>query len=144
MVFEEIGIFISGLGLFLAAIGLFLNWKSVQENTKAREIQTLSDSFKGIQEIIKDLYVNYKTKSEAEKKEWDSLLFNSIEYFAFLVNNKFINDRKLTSFFDEAIVMWYEEIFLKRHDKLVVNDRKQYPEFKKLYHIIKLRLAKRR
>jgi len=128
---------LSIVGLFVASLGLFLNWRAIKENTKTREIQLISDTFKNIKDVEKELYLNFKNKSEEEKKEWDSLLFNSIEQFAFLVNHKYLKDKKLAGFFNDAIALWYEEIFLKHHDQNVINDNKQYPEFKKLYHKIK-------
>jgi hypothetical protein len=130
---------INSVGLIFAGIGLFLTWWFIRENTKTREIQMLNDTFRSIKETERELYSHYKGKDEQSKKEWDSMLFNSIEQFAFLVNNKFIKNQKLTSFFDDAIIMWYESIFLKNSDDAIINDDKQYSEFKKLYHTIKKR-----
>jgi hypothetical protein len=101
---------VSGIGLFLTGIALLLNWQSLKENNKAREIQLLTNTFNAINEIEGKLYTEYKGK---DKKEWDSLLFNSIEYFAFLINNRFISNYKMRSFFDDVIIIWYENIFLK-------------------------------
>ena len=83
------------------------------------------------------LYTKYKDADKQTKKEWDSLLFNSIEQFAFLVNNKFIKNDKMTHFFDDAVVKWYDDIFVKYHTSKEIDDKDVFPEFKKLYRIIK-------
>lgn len=127
------------LSAIFAGIGLILNWFALRENNVTRQIQLLNDSFRSIKETEMTLYKEYKNADQKTKKEWDSLLFNSIEQFAFLVNEKFIKNKKISGFFDDAIVMWYEQIFLKHYSDEEVNNPKNYPEFKKLYHSIKLK-----
>ncbi|RLG15056.1 MAG: hypothetical protein DRN66_00445 [Candidatus Nanohalarchaeota archaeon] len=124
---------------FIAGIGLFLNWWAVKENTKTRQLQLMNDVFKSIKETELLLYKEYKSTDAETKKEWDSLFFNSIEQFAFLVNEKYIKDKKIAGFFDDAVVMWYEEIFLKpkHYTKEEIDNPKIFPEFKKLYFCIK-------
>ena len=63
-------------------------------------------------------------------------LFNTIEYLAFLINNRFVGDRRLENFFRGAFVYWYEELFQK-HDSEAEQDPMQYDEFKKLYKKLK-------
>jgi hypothetical protein len=127
----------AGISALAAAIGLVLNFISLRKNTQTREVQLLNDSFNKIIEIEKTLYKDYKGKPKEVQKEWDSLLFNSIELFSFYVNEKFIKNKKVISFFDDAIVKWYEEIFLKHSSKEEIKNKKYYPEFKKLYKNIK-------
>ncbi|MFH1916771.1 MAG: hypothetical protein ABIJ21_05885 [Nanoarchaeota archaeon] len=129
-------IWISAVGTFFAGIGLFLNWHAIREENKTRTAQIFIDSFERIIKVEKSLYTDFDIKSVNQKKEWDSLLFNSIELFAIMVNTKMIKDKPMRTFFDDAIVRWYEEIFLKFHED-EVNEGKMYPEFKKLYHSIK-------
>ena len=62
--------------------------------------------------------------------------FNTIEYLAFLINNDFVGDPRLESFFRRAFVFWYEELF-KKHDSSAEQDPNQYEEFKKLYRRLK-------
>lgn len=123
----------------IAGIGLILNWLALRENNITRQIQLLNDTFKSIKETEITLYEKYKNSNSKTKKEWDSLLFNSIEQFAFLVNEKFIKNKKISGFFDDAVIMWYEQIFLEHYSKEEISDEKNYPEFKKLYHTIKLK-----
>lgn len=115
---------------------------SIKENNKTRQIQLLNDVFKSIKETELTLYKEYKNAGQKTKREWDSLLFNSIEQFAFLVNEKFIKNKKIAGFFDDAVVMWYEQIFMKHYSQEEISNQKTYPEFKKLYHSIKLKQQK--
>ena len=55
---------------------------------------------------------------------------------------KFIKDKKIAGFFDDAVIRWYEQIFLKHYSEDEVNNPKNYQEFKKLYHSIKLKQQK--
>jgi len=135
----DIPLIIAIVSALFAGIGLILNWLALKENNLTRQIQLLNDSFKSIKETEITLYKEYKNADQKTKREWDSLLFNSIEQFAFLVNERFIKNKKISGFFDDAVVMWYEQIFLKHYSKEEVNNIKNYPEFKKLYHTIKLK-----
>ena len=106
---------------------------------RVRQLQLLSDSFKNIKET-ETRSEKYRNSNDETIKEWDGLLFNSIEHFAFLVNEKFIKNKKISGFFDDAVVGWYEEILLEHYkDEEEVNNPKIYPEFKKLYNSIKLK-----
>ena len=55
---------------------------------------------------------------------------------------KIIKDKKIAGFFDDAVVRWYEQIFLKHYSEEEVNNPKNYQEFKKLYHSVKLKQQK--
>jgi len=135
----DVSIIIAVISALFAGIGLILNWLALRENNITRQIQLLNDSFQSIKETEITLYKEYKSANSQTKKEWDSLLFNSIEQFAFLVNEKFIKNKKISGFFDDAVIMWYEQIFLKHYSDDEINNPKNYPEFKKLYHKIKLK-----
>lgn len=136
---DYISLIIAALSAGFAGFCLILNYQSIRENNTTRQIQLLNNMFKDIQENAKILFKDYKNADLENRKKWDSLLFNSIELFAFLVNEKFIKDKKISGFFDDAIVMWYEEIFLKHYSKEDIGSSKIFPEFKKLYHTIKLK-----
>jgi len=138
----EVPLVIAVVSAVFAGIGLILNWLALRENNKTRQIQLLNDVFKSIKETESTLYKEYKGKDKETQKEWDSLLFNSIEQFAFLVNERYIKDKKIVGFFDDAVVMWYEQIFLKHYSQEEVNNLKNYQEFKKLYYTIKLKQQK--
>lgn len=138
----DIPLIVAIISALFAGVGLILNWLALRENNQTRQLQLLNDSFKSIKETEITLYKEYKNADQKTKREWDSLLFNSIEQFAFLVNEKFIKNKKIAGFFDDAVVMWYEQIYLKHYSEEEVNNPKNYQEFKKLYHSIKLKQQK--
>lgn len=117
-----------------ASIALIFNRRAIREATRTRELQIFHDIFqeiKGLEEKQKE----YKTDNE--KKAWNSLFFNTLEYFSFLINKAYLSDRRILSFFEDAIAAWYEQIFLKRASKKEQEDEKVYPEVKKLYKTLK-------
>jgi hypothetical protein len=63
-------------------------------------------------------------------------MFNDIEWLCFLINEKFISDRKILTQLEPTLIGYYEDTFLKyvSKDEKVT---KRYPEFIKLYQAIK-------
>ena len=131
----DLSLVIATLSAIFAAVGLILNFWAVRESNKTRQLQLFENTFNRIKDTEKLLYDRYKNSDEDAKKDWDSLFFNELEFFALLVNEKHI-DPKLGKFFDEAIVDWYEGIFVKFHKEDLKNKR-AYPQLKKLYLKIK-------
>ncbi|MBS3053502.1 MAG: hypothetical protein J4469_03295 [Candidatus Aenigmarchaeota archaeon] len=127
----------AAVSAFFAGIGLILTYWGVRENTRTRQIQLLESAFRSIKEVEMLLYTKYKKASAKTKREWDSLLFNSIEFFSFLVNKKYIKDEAARSFFDGAIIQWYEQIFLQHASKSDIKNQDVYPEMKALYKEIR-------
>ena len=77
------------------------------------------------------------SEHDISRKQWVYRIFNDIEWLCFLINEKFISDRKIRKQFEPTLIEYYENMFLK----YVSNDEKLangYPEFVKLYQAIKL------
>ena len=77
------------------------------------------------------------SEHDISRKHWVYRIFNDIEWLCFLINEKFISDRKIRKQFEPTLIEYYENMFLK----YVSNDEKpakRYPEFVKLYQAIKL------
>ncbi len=134
----NIGSLISGVA---TAFGAWFAYFALKENTKTRELQLLDNAFKEIKAAERDLYLHFNNKEK--KEQWDSLFFNSIEYFSLLVNSRYISDPRIIKFFADAIIMWYEDIFLENTSKKDQNDPKIYPQMKKLYHRLKFQQLRR-
>ena len=118
-----------------AVWALGANIWATKENTKTRQLQLLENTFSSIQGAERLLYEKYKKSDPNAKKEWDSLFFNKLNFFAFLVTKKHI-DNNLSKFFDDAIVDWYERIFMEYH-KEDIDNPEIYPYLKELYESIK-------
>lgn len=61
------------------------------------------------------------------------MFFNTVEYFCFLVNNKFLSHPKALLFFADSIVVYYERMYVVNYAEDHVNDPAKFAEFKKLY-----------
>ena len=75
---------------------------------------------------------------DISRKKWAYRMFNDIEWLCFLINEKFISDKKILRQLEPTLIGYYEETFLKyvSKDEKVA---KRYPEFIKLYQAIKQR-----
>jgi hypothetical protein len=71
------------------------------------------------------------------RKQWVYRMFNDIEWLCFLINEKFISDKKILRQLERTLIGYYEDTFLKyvSKDEKVA---KRYPEFIKLYQAIKM------
>jgi len=73
---------------------------------------------------------------DISRKKWAYRMFNDIEWLCFLINEKFINDKKILRQLEPTLIGYYEETF----QKYVSKDEKvakRFPEFIKLYQAIK-------
>lgn len=88
-----------------AGCGLFATCWAIIENNKTRQLKLFSDSFENIHDVERLLYTDSNTTKNAKtRKNWLSLFFNSLEQFAFLANEKFLDDKRLVGFFKDAII----------------------------------------
>jgi hypothetical protein len=73
---------------------------------------------------------------DISRKKLAYRMFNDIEWLCFLINEKFISDKKILRQLEPTLIGYYEESFLKyvSKDEKVA---KRYPEFIKLYQAIK-------
>ena len=134
------GILLKHIFLFFSVIavviGLFFTASSWSRDRKSRELQIAENRFKELQSLSREYYDKYNDMNEDKKKNWDDLFFNSLEWFTFLINEKRI-EKKVIAFFDDAIISYYEDIFVKVMPQNVIVDENQYEEFKKLYKKLK-------
>jgi hypothetical protein len=128
---------VASASALFAGVGLFFTWWGLRSESLTRQLQIFDNSFNNVNQTIQLLYDKYEQESEERKKQWDSQLFNQVEYLAFLVNKRYLRDREMLSFFEDAIVDWYEQIFLKHHGTEEVDNPKVYPEMKTLYRRLK-------
>jgi hypothetical protein len=73
---------------------------------------------------------------DSTRKQWVYRILNDIEWLCFLINEKFISDKKILKQLEPSLIGYYEDTFLKyaSKDEKVSN---RYPEFSKLYRAIK-------
>jgi len=76
------------------------------------------------------------SEHDISRKQWVYRMFNDIEWLCFLINEKFISDKKILKQLEPTLIDYYENMFLKYVSK-DEKDSKRYPEFTKLYQTIK-------
>jgi hypothetical protein len=78
------------------------------------------------------------SEHDITRKQWVYRMLNDIEWLCFLINEKFISDKKILRTLEPTLIGYYEDTFLKyvSKDEKVA---KRYPEFIKLYQAIKER-----
>jgi hypothetical protein len=76
------------------------------------------------------------SEHDISRKQWVYRMLNDIEWLCFLINEKFISDRKILKQLEPTLIDYYEDKFLKNISK-DEKDSKRYPEFTKLYQAIK-------
>jgi hypothetical protein len=126
---------------FAAEVALIITYFTFRNFGESEEIKLAESVFKDIRmlEDKKSDLPGYQSIYEDKYKDWASLFFNTLEWFSFLVNSRKIKDDKIIGFFKDAIIEWYEKIFLEEYyiTKEQVNDSNEYKEFKKLYKRLK-------
>lgn len=117
---------------FFAGITLGLNAWHFIKTRKTEEIR-LTES------ILKDLrdFEEKRPKLEDDpgsRHEWGRQYFNAIEWLSFLINNKYINDKKLIDYFKHDVKAWHEKWFVYDYLQQHLRDGKEYyEEFRKLF-----------
>lgn len=130
----EVSASIAVVGAFIFAIKSYISFRNAEELKLAESI------FKDLRDLEKKKYELPIEPTEKEQlKDWASLFFNTLEWFSFLVNKNKIKDRETVNFFKDAVIDWYDNIFLDSMyiEIWQVKKDNEYPELKKLYKDMK-------
>lgn len=111
----------------------YLTFRSIGTTEQVKLVEKIKDS---LYDLDKEL-PTIKDDDEDALSLWDSRLFNTLEWYSFLVNKKKITDKNLKEYFKDVIINHYEEHFLEKASEQEKNDPDQYPEFKTLYKELK-------
>jgi hypothetical protein len=121
--------YIAIISAAISVLSLIISSYALGESRKTRDMQHFYNIFKDIL-ALEENQKEYIGKGEQEA--WNSLFFNTLEYFCFLINEKLLPERP-RRFFEDAIIQWYENIFVKQMSKEKQENPKKYPELKALY-----------
>lgn len=119
------------------AIALFYTIVTVRRTKRLDQI-TLSDRiFAELRELDRELAkIPPGSHYDDARSQSYSRIFNTLNYFSFLVNQKMIDDRWLLEYMKPVLIRYYEETFLKNASS-VERDSNSYQQFKKLYFKLK-------
>jgi hypothetical protein len=119
-----------------AAIGLVFNGITFLKNRQMNETRTIAEVVLQINELGKQLG---EVKGQQESILWYDRFFNTLEWFAFLVNTDRLKDWKQVQFLGPAIINYYDEL-LPRYQNLLPEDKRKdldFTELKTLYDKLK-------
>ena len=123
----------AAIAAIIAFIALIFTASEFRASRKTRELDIFDRSFNNIVTTERILREKYDTIPEEKRVEWDSVLFNQLEYFSFLVNKSYLKDQKMLDFLKDSIVSWFDDIFLKYASEEERTKTNFYPEWKELY-----------
>lgn len=130
-------VFLPTISGIAASIGLIISAITLRKNNETRELHITENIVSDLKNLEREFLEKYAHKDETERRKWDILFFNSIEWLCFLINERKIRDKKIIYFFKDGLIAWYEDILVKHYSKEELDDQKIFPEFKKLYHELK-------
>jgi hypothetical protein len=119
------------------ATALFYTIVTYRRSKKLDQI-TLSDGiFHELRELDRELAkIPSESQYDDARSQVYSRIFNTLNYFSFLVNRKVIDDRWLLEYMKPVLIRYYEETFLKNASS-VERDSNSYQQFKKFYFKLK-------
>ena len=122
-------------GIYAAA--LFYTVITFRRSKKLDQITQTNVIMSGWREIEIELdKVPPGSEYDISRKKWVYRMLNDIEWLCFLINEKFISDKKILRQLEPTLIGYYEDTFLMYASK---DERvaKRYPEFIKLYQAIR-------
>jgi hypothetical protein len=123
-------------GLAAAAGVWFAGWQ-LRESRKATQLQVFDATFKDVRALEHEYYTSVQGTGEAQEQQWCNRFFNTLEYLAFLINTKLVPDKLILRFYKDALIEWYDEIFLTKATIDQRTNRERFPELKQLRERLK-------
>ena len=119
------------------ATALFYTIVTVRHTKRLDQI-TLSDHiFSELRELDRELAkIPPGSQYDNARSQVYSRIFNTLNYFSFLVNQKMIEDKWLLEYMKPVLIRYYEETFLKNASS-VERDSNSYQQFKEFYFKLK-------
>jgi hypothetical protein len=115
----------------VAGLGLLVNARATRQARQTRELQLFEHIFSDIRTLDEKLHIAARSGTSREDLVgWRSHFLNTLEYLSFLVNRRYLRDKHLVEFFSEALVRWYQDIFLAQATDEERSDLAIYPEFR--------------
>jgi hypothetical protein len=118
------------IALVSALAGLGFSACALWSNARQRNLDLFVQYYRRVVDIV-DKLTSAGAKDDVEECERIAfMLAVELEAFAFLVNDKRLNEQKMVEFWKPTLLGWYHSLF----PKLIPdwNDNKNYVEFKRL------------
>ena len=119
------------------ATALFYTIVTYRRSKKLDQIALSDRIFRELRELDRELAkIPSESQYDDARSQVYSRIFNTLNYFSFLVNRKVIDDRWLLEYMKPVLIRYYEETFLKNASS-VERDSNSYQQFKKFYFKLK-------
>jgi hypothetical protein len=116
------------------ATALFYAIVTYRRSKKLDQIALSDRIFNELRELDRELAkIPSESQYDDARGQVYSRIFNTLNYFSFLVNRKVINDRWLLEYMKPTIIKYYEETFQTHAPSIDKSDPKSYQEFKRFY-----------
>ena len=101
------------------------------------QITSLGDVTNELRDVDRELAkIPSGSQFDDARNSWYFRMFNSLEWFSFMINERMITDKKLIEYIKPMIISYYEDTFLKSCSASE-RDSSRYQHFKKLYQTVK-------
>ena len=117
-----------------AFIALLVAWYTAWDTRRTRQLEIFDRAYRRIVDLEqKFLEASANGTTVPAALAWRTSFLNALECFSLLVNKQYLNDPALSGYLSEAVVHWYENIFLPAASSEELHNPKIYPELKKLF-----------
>jgi hypothetical protein len=126
---------IASLSVTGALITTLYIHKQTKKSTQFKLSEKFSDKLDNLHEELRKIPPEKENTKEYESQinSWNVKLFNTLEWFSFMVNEKQITDYKMINFFGKTIARYYDRIFKVVSSDILLKEDDYFPELKRLY-----------
>ncbi len=126
---------IASLSVTGALITTLYIHKQTKKSTQFKLSETFSDKLDNLHEELKNIPSELEDSKgySSQIESWNDKLFNTLEWFSFMVNEKQITNYKIINFFGKTVVRYYDKIFKVVSSEAIMKEKDYFPELRKLY-----------
>jgi hypothetical protein len=115
------------------ATALFYTIVTFRRSKRLDQLNMSDRIFSELRELDKELAkIPPESRYDNARKQMYNRIFGTLDYLAFNVNRKTIDDKSLLDYMKPFLISYYEDIFLKQ-TSVEERDSPYYQEFKKFY-----------
>jgi hypothetical protein len=131
----------------LALLSLSATLLTIRRSRLSSELQTFERVFGELRKTASKIYEVRSASAKApdpiaeareSASDWRDDFLNALEYFSFLINNKYCSDRRFIRFVGHSAVRWHDDIYLE----YVTDKERANPEFCEELRCLHKRLTK--
>jgi hypothetical protein len=119
------------------AAALFYTILTFRRSKRLDQLTITNDIFLELRNLDRELAkIPPEPQYDDARSQTYSLIFTTLDYLSFLINQKVVDDRRLMDYMKADIIRYYEDAFLK-HASIDERDSNSYQQFRKLYLKVK-------